>query len=144
MRPEKPKVPLIYRGKKPMTYETRRLVAGDAFEAGKRASEIFRATGLAELDKGRRKPGRVSAPPPALQRRARAAAAAASPPADADPNESIGKEAPLITTVGSPTVPSAEERIDALEDARQAYKAKYGRLPHHTWDADRIHEKMED
>lgn len=162
-------VPMIWTGKKARKYNTRMLKPGDPFDATSRDSKIFLATGLAAQDKARRRPGKLSAPPEELRRAAAAASAdddgetktKARGRAKADKPEAVeaaestdkpeestspsvtqepapGDEPPLIVKPGSPV----DNAILSLEDARAAYKTKYGRLPHHTWDVEKIRERM--
>jgi hypothetical protein len=67
---------------KPMTYATRRLQAGDVFEAkSKRDHRVLLATRKVEA---MREPASVPPPPPAVAKKIAEAVAPAAPPADDD------------------------------------------------------------
>lgn len=150
----KPMVPMIWKGR-PKSYLGRALKTEDPFEAKKRDAKIFEATGLAEEDKARRKQRTLKQPSDEFKRRAAQSAPAVDAATAADP-QLPGASAlppPPKETEAAPEVaarePDAphhvdttEERIDTLDAARDEYKARYGRLPHHTWDAEKIREKL--
>jgi hypothetical protein len=107
------------RAVKNLSYNTRRLLAGEEFEANDRDAKI-----LIGIKKARavRQPAAVPPPPPAVA--AKIAAAVAPPAPPSDQGEKINAS------------------TDDLAAARAAYREAFGKAPFHTWDAATLREKI--
>jgi hypothetical protein len=101
--------------RKALTYGTRRLRAGDAFEASRQDARVLTAVGLASDARAN-----VYAPLAATPKR---------PP-------------PPQNTASSKGDAPTREPDPEVEALREAYKVQTGRRPHYLWTAERIREAI--
>jgi hypothetical protein len=104
---------------KDLKYGTRRLLAGEEFEAPAKDARVL----IEVIKKARavREPARVPPPPPDV---AEKIAAVVTPP-----------PAPIVET-------DAPLRAAELAHARADYREAFGKAPFHTWDAAALREKI--
>jgi hypothetical protein len=110
---------------KSFSYNTRRLLAGDHFEAKPAHGRLLIAVKRA---REQREPGKISALPKAIAEKVKPQVAKAEPPA-----EVIAK--PVEVT-------SEPAAVEDLAPLREEYQAKVGKRPFMGWDAETLRAKM--
>lgn len=115
------------RAVKPLTYATRRLVAGDVFETVRdRDARVLLATRKVEAVRAE-----VPVPPPPPEVKAKIEAAVA-------PDLSAPVPAEFVDAMR----PEAIVAVNELAAARAAYESALGKKPFHGWDVETLRKKI--
>lgn len=107
-----------------MRYGTRRLLAGDTFEAPAAEAKVWML-----LKKAKEAPAR---PPAAL----------AKPPAALVKKVPKKNEEPQPPVVAEPEVAAVIEEADTLAATREEYQVKLGKRPYHGWDVEELRRRI--
>jgi hypothetical protein len=128
--------------KRTMKYATRRLSAGDTFEAKDRDANVLTRIGRAEYAPIERKPAKLPPMPESLRDRAMAGKVRdpdGKPPSEAAPRDPLDQDGDGHKG-GSPKPEPSED----LSDLRARYTEATGKRPFGGWGADMLRAKIAD